>query len=240
MRSDMIERGDARAPHRSLLRATGVGEFVKQCVRDAGGVPFVFNTIGIDDGIAMGHSGMNFSLTSRELIADCVETMVQAHCFDGVICANSMNCLCEALGMALPGNGTLLATVSVHHRHRQASRHEGISGCSVERDRRAVAFNSRLGVVIHGKFRRCSEAAGVGGEVCEISLKRSFGGALLQRAASVDEHFLLLGEAAEDTDCGQSISNPLIKTVSALDRVANRRLALVQQGDFLQGCSRSR
>jgi dihydroxy-acid dehydratase len=221
MRSDMIKLGDARAPHRSLLRATGVtdddfrkpfiaicnsytdiipghvhldkvGEFVKQCVREAGGVPFVFNTIGVDDGIAMGHGGMKFSLASRELIADCVETMLQAHCFDGMICipncdkivpgmlmasvrcnlptvfvsggpmeagkmadgrtvdlidvfagaaarqqnkvsaeellalekagcptcgscsgmftANSMNCLCEALGMALPNNGTLLAT----------------------------------------------------------------------------------------------------------------------------------
>ncbi len=221
MRSDVIKLGDARAPHRSLLRATGVegddfrkpfiaicnsytdiipghihldrvGQFVKQCVREAGGVPFVFNTIGVDDGIAMGHSGMKFSLPSRELIADCVETMLQAHCFDGMICipncdkivpgmlmaavrcniptifvsggpmeagrtsdgrtvdlvdvfagaaarqqgklsaeqlmelekagcptcgscsgmftANSMNCLCEALGMALPTNGTLLAT----------------------------------------------------------------------------------------------------------------------------------
>jgi dihydroxy-acid dehydratase len=221
MRSDTVKLGDARAPHRSLLRATGltdgdfkkpfiavcnsytdiipghvhldkVGEFVKQCVRDAGGVPFVFNTIGVDDGIAMGHPGMKYSLPSREIIADAVETMVQAHCFDGMICipncdkivpgmlmgavrcniptifvsggpmeagrtaegksidlidvfvgaaakqdgkmsaeqllalekagcptcgscsgmftANSMNCLCEALGMALPTNGTLLAT----------------------------------------------------------------------------------------------------------------------------------
>jgi len=221
MRSDTIKKGDARAPHRSLLRATGltdadfakpfiavcnsytdiipghvhldkVGEFVKQCVREAGGVPFVFNTIGVDDGIAMGHAGMKFSLPSREIIADSVETMVGAHCFDGMICipncdkivpgmlmaamrcniptlfvsggpmeagktpdgktvdlvdvfigaaakqdgklsgeelnmlekfgcptcgscsgmftANSMNCLCEALGLALPTNGTLLAT----------------------------------------------------------------------------------------------------------------------------------
>ena len=221
MRSDTIKLGDARAPHRSLLRATGVGEddfkkpfiaicnsytdiipghvhldkvgeYVKQCVRAAGGVPFVFNTIGVDDGIAMGHAGMKFSLPSRELIADCVETMVNAHCFDGMICipncdkivpgmlmaavrcniptlfvsggpmeagkledgravdlidvfyaaagrqdnrvsaeelrkieqigcptcgscsgmftANSMNCLCEALGMALPNNGTIIAT----------------------------------------------------------------------------------------------------------------------------------
>jgi dihydroxy-acid dehydratase len=221
MRSDMIKTGDARAAHRSLLRATGVGEgdwkkpfiaicnshvdiipghvhlqevgnYVKECVRAAGGVPFLFNTIGVDDGIAMGHAGMKFSLPSRELIADSVETMIQAHCFDAMICipncdkivpgmfmgamrvnvptifvsggpmeagrtasgktvdlidafvagvqkqngrlsaealeeiekaacptcgscsgmftANSMNCLAEAIGMALPGNGTILAT----------------------------------------------------------------------------------------------------------------------------------
>ncbi len=222
MRSDMIKKGFERAPHRSLLRATGViqseddfrkpfiaiansytdivpghahlnafGEVVRQAVRDAGGVPFMFHTIGVDDGIAMGHAGMKYSLASRELIADAVETMIAAHCFDGMICipncdkivpgmlnasmrlniptifvsggpmragvtpsgkvvdlisvfegvgaykagviddaalqeleqfacptcgscsgmftANSMNCLCEALGMALPGNGTILA-----------------------------------------------------------------------------------------------------------------------------------
>ncbi len=170
----------------------GFGKVVKDAVRAAGGVPFEFNTIGVDDGIAMGHAGMHYSLPSRELIADCVETMVSAHCFDGLICipncdkivpgmlmgaarvnvptifisggpmsagvdrsgrkidlvsvfegvgqhaagtiddarlleleafacpacgscsgmftANSMNCLCEALGIALPGNGTVLAT----------------------------------------------------------------------------------------------------------------------------------
>jgi dihydroxy-acid dehydratase len=221
VRSDTIKRGDARAAHRSLLRATGVGEgdwdkpfiaicnshvdiipghvhlqvvgnYVKECVRAAGGMPFLFNTIGVDDGIAMGHNGMKYSLPSRELIADSVETMIEAHRFDGMICipncdkivpgmfmgalrvniptvfvsggpmeagktesgktvdlidafvggvqrqsgkisaeeleeiekaacptcgscsgmftANSMNCLAEALGMALPGNGTILAT----------------------------------------------------------------------------------------------------------------------------------
>ena len=221
LRSDTITRGDSRAAHRSLLRAAGVGEgdwgkpfiaicnshvdivpghvhlqevgnYVKECVRAAGGVPFIFNTIGVDDGIAMGHNGMKFSLPSRELIADCVETMIEAHRFDAMICipncdkivpgmfmgamrvniptifvsggpmeagktaggktvdlidafvagvqrqngqisaeqleeieqaacptcgscsgmftANSMNCLAEALGMALPGNGTILAT----------------------------------------------------------------------------------------------------------------------------------
>ncbi|MGC8781132.1 MAG: dihydroxy-acid dehydratase [Anaerolineae bacterium] len=222
MRSDLIKKGFERAPHRSLLRATGAiqsdddfnkpfiaiansytdivpghvhlnafGEIVRQAVREAGGVPFMFHTIGVDDGIAMGHVGMKYSLPSRELIADSVETMVAAHHFDGLICipncdkivpgmlmaamrlniptifisggpmkagvtpsgkvvdlisvfegvgayksgqigdqelreleefgcptcgscsgmftANSMNCLCEALGMALPGNGTILA-----------------------------------------------------------------------------------------------------------------------------------
>ena len=220
MRSDMIKKGFERAPHRSLLKATGVtdedmgkpfiaiansyidiipghvhlnafGEVVREAVREAGGVPFMFNTIGVDDGIAMGHVGMKYSLPSRELIADSVETVVKAHWFDGLICipncdkivpgmlmgavrcniptifisggpmaagqtpsgqkvdlitvfqgvgayqagtisdtqlkeledfgcptcgscsglftANSMNCLCEALGVALPGNGSILA-----------------------------------------------------------------------------------------------------------------------------------
>ncbi len=115
MRSDQIKRGVERAPHRSLLKATGVtdadmgkpfiaivnshvdiipghvhldrfGQVVKQVVREAGGVPFLFNTIGVDDGIAMGHVGMKFSLPSREIIADSVETMIAAHCFDGMIC----------------------------------------------------------------------------------------------------------------------------------------------------------
>ncbi len=219
MNSDQVKTGFQRAPHRSLLMATGVrredfkkpfigvcnsytdiipghchlnkvGEWVKKCIREAGGVPFEFNTIGICDGIAMGHSGMKYSLPSRELIADCVESMVKAHCFDAMICipncdkivpgmilgairaniptifasggpmkagnldgkpvdlisvfegvaqfnnnkidekqlerveeascpgcgscsgmftANSMNCLCEAIGLALPGNGSILA-----------------------------------------------------------------------------------------------------------------------------------
>jgi len=220
MRSDMVKAGFQKAPHRGLLRACGlkdadinkpfiaiansfcevvpghvhlnkVAERVKQAVRDAGGVPFEFNTIAICDGIAMGHTGMKYSLASREIIADSVESMLMAHCFDGMICipncdkiipgmlmaavrvniptifvsggpmaagkdskgnavdlisifegvaafkagkidekrlyelectgcptqgscsgmftANSMNCLCEAIGMALPGNGTILA-----------------------------------------------------------------------------------------------------------------------------------
>ncbi len=222
MKSDTIKSGYTRAPHRSLLRATGVikseedfakpfigvansytdiipghvhlqrlGVTVKAAIREAGGVPFEFNTIGVDDGIAMGHLGMRYSLASRELIADSVETVMEAHCLDGMVCltncdkivpgmlmaavrlnvptifvsggpmqagrtstgekvdlitvfeavgryqageiseqqlsdlestacpgcgscaglftANSMNCLLEALGIALPGNGTILA-----------------------------------------------------------------------------------------------------------------------------------
>ena len=220
MRSDTVKKGYERAGHRSLLRAVGlsdtdfdkpfigvansyvdiipghvhlqgVGKLVKEAIREAGGVPFEFNTIGVDDGIAMGHAGMRYSLPSRELIADAVESVALAHCLDGLVLigncdkivpgmlmaamrvnlpaiyvsggpmaagrtadgrtvdlitvfegvgafsagkidekslleleksgcptcgscsgmftANSMNCLAEALGMALPGNGTILA-----------------------------------------------------------------------------------------------------------------------------------
>ncbi len=233
MRSDQIKLGFERAPHRGLLRATGVvgeqdfkkpfiavcnsyidvvpghvhlqafGKLVKEAVRAAGGVPFEFNTIGVDDGIAMGHIGMKYSLPSRELIADCVETVIEAHRFDGMVCipncdkivpgmlmaamrldiptifvsggpmaagkladgrsvdlisifegvgayqagkinddqlleleqngcpscgscsgmftANSMNCLMEALGLALPGNGSRLATSQERRELAQAA-----------------------------------------------------------------------------------------------------------------------
>ncbi|MBE0683642.1 MAG: dihydroxy-acid dehydratase [Anaerolineales bacterium] len=115
MRSDTVKKGFDKAPHRALLRATGLqdedfnkpfvaivnsyvdvvpghvhlqdfGKLVKDAVRAAGGVPFEFNTIGVDDGIAMGHMGMKYSLPSRELIADCVETMIEAHRFDAMVC----------------------------------------------------------------------------------------------------------------------------------------------------------
>ena len=123
MRSDNVKLGFQRSPHRALLRATGVssqdmkkpfiavvnsyvdiipghvhlqefGKIVKQAIREAGGVPFEFNTIGICDGIAMGHQGMKFSLPSRELIADSVETMIQAHQFDGMVCIPN----CDKIG----------------------------------------------------------------------------------------------------------------------------------------------
>jgi dihydroxy-acid dehydratase len=230
MRSDMVKRGIERAPHRSLLRAVGcssddwdkpfigvinsfteivpghihlqtIARAVKEGIRSRGGVPFEVNTIAVCDGIAMNHPGMKYSLPSRELIADSVEILAQAHAFDGLVfipncdkvipgmlmaavrlnlpsvfvsggpmlagrfvqgnaarsvdlitvfqavgevargkmtkdelqelemvacpgcgscagmfTANTMNCLSEALGMALPGNGTIPA---VEARRRQ-------------------------------------------------------------------------------------------------------------------------
>jgi dihydroxy-acid dehydratase len=129
MRSDQVKKGVERAPHRSLLKATGVtdadmgkpfiaivnsyidiipghvhlqefGKLVKEAVRAAGGVPFEFNTIGVDDGIAMGHIGMRYSLPSRELIADSVETMINAHCFDGMVCIPNCDKIVPGMLMA--------------------------------------------------------------------------------------------------------------------------------------------
>jgi len=114
MKSDVVKRGVERAPHRSLLRAVGwrraeidkpfigvVNSFteivpghihlrdiagaVKAGVRSGGGIPFEFNTIAVCDGIAMNHPGMKYSLPSRELIADSVEIMVEAHAFDALV-----------------------------------------------------------------------------------------------------------------------------------------------------------
>ncbi len=114
MRSDLIKEGPSRAPHRSLLRALGIDELemkrpfvavvnsksdyvpghmhldkiaeqVKAGIRNAGGVPFEFNTIGVCDGIAMNHKGMKYSLCSRELIADSIEVMLTAHPLDAVV-----------------------------------------------------------------------------------------------------------------------------------------------------------
>ncbi len=114
MRSDVVKLGLERAPHRALFYALGlrgsdfekpfigvvnsyssivpghvhlrrIAEAVIQGVREAGGVPFEFNTIAVCDGIAMGHRGMHYSLPSRELIADSVETMAEAHALDGLV-----------------------------------------------------------------------------------------------------------------------------------------------------------
>ena len=114
MRSDGVKKGIERAPHRALLRATGVcqedfakpfigiinsfsevvpghvhlgtiAQAVKEGVRSGGGVPFEVNTIAVCDGIAMNHPGMKYSLPSRELIADSVEILVEAHAFDALV-----------------------------------------------------------------------------------------------------------------------------------------------------------
>ncbi len=114
MRSDLIKKGITRAPHRSLLKALGVtdsemnkpfiavvnaaseyvpghshlkqlSQAVKDGIRNAGGVPFEFCTIGVCDGIAMNHMGMKYSLCSRELIADSIEVMLTAHPLDGIV-----------------------------------------------------------------------------------------------------------------------------------------------------------
>ena len=99
-----------------------LGQLVAREIEAAGGVAKEFNTIAVDDGIAMGHDGMLYSLPSRDIISDSVEYMVNAHCADAMVCisncgscsgmftANSMNCLTEALGLSLPGNGSTLAT----------------------------------------------------------------------------------------------------------------------------------
>ena len=91
-----------------------------------------------------------------------------------------------------------LTNVSVRDYHLPAARRGGISGCSVDWDRRAVPWHSYLGVEIHGDFRGCTEASGVGGEIREISGLRAFRGAILQARTGVGEHFLLLGETAEN------------------------------------------
>ena len=114
MRSDMVKKGIERAPHRSLFKALGltdeelnrpligivcaksetvpghmhldkVAEAVKAGVRMAGGTPIEFPSIGVCDGIAMGHIGMHYSLPSRELIADSIESMALAHGYDGLV-----------------------------------------------------------------------------------------------------------------------------------------------------------
>ncbi|MBI1793637.1 MAG: dihydroxy-acid dehydratase [Chloroflexi bacterium] len=129
MRSDTVKQGFEKAPHRALLRAAGVREEdmakpfvaivnsyvdivpghvhlqefskqIKEAVRAAGGVPFEFNTIGVDDGIAMGHLGMKYSLPSRELIADSVETMIEAHRFDAMVCIPNCDKIVPGMLMA--------------------------------------------------------------------------------------------------------------------------------------------
>ena len=152
MRSDLIKEGPSRAPHRSLLRALGIddlemkrpfvavvnsksdyipghmhldkiAEQVKAGIRNAGGVPFEFNTIGVCDGIAMNHKGMKYSLCSRELIADSIEVMLTAHPLDAIVfipncdkivpgmllaaCRLNLPCIFISGGPMLPGKSAV-------------------------------------------------------------------------------------------------------------------------------------
>jgi len=130
MKSDKIKRGLERMPHRALLCATGVSRddmskpfiavatsrsdiipghigmerlerFIERGICAGAGVPFFFGVPGICDGIAMGHSGMKYSLPSRELIADCVESVVKAHCFDGLVCLTNCDKITPGMIMAI-------------------------------------------------------------------------------------------------------------------------------------------
>jgi dihydroxy-acid dehydratase len=129
MRSDMIKKGLERAPHRALLYATGIPKteiekpfigvatsftdiipghiamrtlerFIEKGIHTGGGYPFFFGIPGICDGIAMGHSGMHYSLPSRELIADMVETVTQAHQFDGLVLLTNCDKITPGMLMA--------------------------------------------------------------------------------------------------------------------------------------------
>ena len=129
MRSDLMKRGIERAPHRSLFKAMGytddelsrpiigvvnaaneiipghihlntITEDVKAGIRQAGGTPVAFPTIGVCDGIAMGHLGMKYSLASRELIADSVEIMAMAHPFDGLVMVTNCDKIVPGMLMA--------------------------------------------------------------------------------------------------------------------------------------------
>jgi dihydroxy-acid dehydratase len=140
VRSDEVKLGVERAAHRALLKADGLtdddfkkpfvgvansytnivpghihlsrlGEAVKQGIVAAGGIPFEFNTIAVCDGIAMGHEGMRYSLPSRELIADSVEVMMQAHRLDGMVTLS--NCDKVTPGMLMAAARLDVPTISV-------------------------------------------------------------------------------------------------------------------------------
>lgn len=129
MKSDAVKRGIEKAPHRALFKSLGlddddiakpligiansytnivpghihlrtIGEAVKEGILSAGGTPFEFNTIAVCDGIAMGHEGMRYSLPSREIIADSVEIMLQAHSLDGLVMISNCDKITPGMLMA--------------------------------------------------------------------------------------------------------------------------------------------
>jgi len=130
MRSDKIKKGLERMPHRALLHATGISKsqmakpfiavassftdiipghvgmrrlerFIERGIASGGGTPFFFGVPGICDGIAMGHEGMRYSLASRELIADMIETIIKAHSFDGLVCLTNCDKITPGMLMAI-------------------------------------------------------------------------------------------------------------------------------------------
>jgi dihydroxy-acid dehydratase len=152
MRSDQIKKGTEKAPHRALLKSLGlqdddiakpligiansytnivpghihlriIGEAVKEGILSAGGTPFEFNTIAVCDGIAMGHDGMRYSLPSREIIADSVEIMLQAHSLDGLVMIS--NCDKVTPGMLMAAARVNIPSIMITGGPMAAGRHRG-------------------------------------------------------------------------------------------------------------------
>jgi dihydroxy-acid dehydratase len=152
MRSDQIKKGTEKAPHRALLKSLGlqdddmakpligiansytnivpghihlriIGEAVKEGILSAGGTPFEFDTIAVCDGIAMGHDGMRYSLPSREIIADSVEIMLQAHSLDGLVMIS--NCDKVTPGMLMAAARVNIPSIMVTGGPMAAGRHRG-------------------------------------------------------------------------------------------------------------------
>ena len=168
--SQSVYSGPARAPHRSLLRALGVGrddaerpligiansynelipghmhlntiaQQVKYGVYQAGGIPLEFNVIGVCDGLAMNHEGMNYSLVSREVIADSVEIMAKAHGLDGLVLIP--NCDKIVPGMVMAAARLDIPVVRGLRRSDAGRRLPGAQGQPVARSSRAWASTSR-------------------------------------------------------------------------------------------------
>ena len=152
MRSDEIKKGTEKAPHRALLKSLGlqdddiakpligvansytnivpghihlrtIGDAVKEGILSAGGIPFEFSTIAVCDGIAMGHEGMRYSLPSREIIADSVEIMLQAHSLDGLVMIS--NCDKITPGMLMAAARVNIPAIMVTGGPMAAGRHHG-------------------------------------------------------------------------------------------------------------------
>jgi len=184
MRSDEIKIGTEKAPHRALLKSLGlqdddiakpligiansytnlvpghihlrtIGEAVKEGILAAGGTPFEFNTIAVCDGIAMGHEGMRYSLPSREIVADSVEIMLQAHSLDGLVMIS--NCDKITPGMLMAAARVNIPAIMVTGGPMAAGRHHGkkISYSSMPEALGQVA----AGKITEGELREMEEKA---------------------------------------------------------------------------------